>query len=451
MFNQVHNRHYEKVGNLEPKCIDELRPFVIPNNWKWVRFSTVGILKNGYSFKSSEYANSGIQVVRISDLGDNEICQENAVYYPFFAELNDYLVVNGSFLICQTGSIGKIAWVRDNKLRYLNQRVGMFIPYDACNKKYLWYFLHTNYVLDIWLSAKTSMNGNIKNSDILDILLPLPPISEQERIVSCVEQLLSLVTTIEENQIDIKLLNDDLKKKTLDLAIRGKLVHQDTKDEPASVLLERIRDEKKAQLGKKFVDSYIYKGDDNCYYEKVGAEVKNITEEIPFDIPKTWSWMRLNLLVDFSKSTSVPAEEILDNAWVLDLEDIEKDSGCIIRKKRMSEVRSKSDKHKFSRDNVLYSKLRPYLNKVVVADEDGFCTSEILTFDFSPIKSEYAQAYLMSSFFVNYAMKGAYGVKMPRIGSERGNNALMPIPPLCEQERIIIRLHKILNKLKDEC
>ena len=183
----------------------------------------------------------------------------------------------------------------------------------------------------------------------------------------------------------------------------------------------------------------------------MGCEVKNITEEIPFEIPKTWSWIRLNLLVDFSKSTSVPAEEISNNAWVLDLEDIEKDSGCVIRKKRMSEVNSKSDKHKFSRDNVLYSKLRPYLNKVIVADEDGFCTSEILAFDFSPIKSEYAQAYLMSSFFVSYAMYGAYGVKMPRIGSERGNNALMPIPPLCEQERIVIQLHKILNKLKDEC
>ena len=86
----------------------------------------------------------------------------------------------------------------------------------------------------------------------------------------------------------------------------------------------------------------------------------------------------------------------------------------------------------------------------MVSDEDGFCTSEILSFDFSPIVSEYAQVYLMSPFFVDYAMSGAYGVKMPRIGSERGNNALMPLPPLQEQQRIALQLQVIFSKLKDE-
>ena len=78
--------------------------------------------------------------------------------------------------------------------------------------------------------------------------------------------------------------------------IQGKLVPQDSNDEPASVLLERIRAEKKAQLGKKYVESYIYKGDDNCYYEKVGSETKNITDEIPFDIPDPWEWARVDTL-----------------------------------------------------------------------------------------------------------------------------------------------------------
>lgn len=182
----------------------------------------------------------------------------------------------------------------------------------------------------------------------------------------------------------------------------------------------------------------------------MGSEVKNITDEIPFEIPETWEWIRLKQVIDFSKSKSISSDQIADNAWILDLEDIEKDSGKIITKKRMSEVKVKSDKHKFYRGNVLYSKLRPYLNKVIVADEDGFCTSEILAFDFSPILSEYVQAYLMSPFFVDYAMSGAYGVKMPRIGSDRGNNALMPLPPLEEQTRITLQLHQILSKLKDE-
>ena len=103
----------------------------------------------------------------------------------------------------------------------------------------------------------------------------------------------------------------------------------------------------------------------------------------------------------------------------------------------MGNTTSISDKHHFYAGNVLYSKLRPYLNKVIIADEDGFCTSEILCFDFGRIFNEYAQLYLMSPFFVEYAMSDAYGVKMPRLGSKQGNNGLMPIPPLEEQKRIV--------------
>lgn len=140
-------------------------------------------MKSGYAFKSSEYVEQGIQIVRISDLGDNEILKKNAVFYPLSKELVDYLVIRNSFLICQTGSIGKMALVQDDIPRYLNQRVGMFIPLEENNLKYLWHFFHTSYVFNLWLSAKTSTNGNIKNADILDLYLPLPPLAEQERIV----------------------------------------------------------------------------------------------------------------------------------------------------------------------------------------------------------------------------------------------------------------------------
>lgn len=127
------------------------------------------------------------------------------------------------------------------------------------------------------------------------------------------------------------------------------------------------------------------------------------------------------------------------------MEDIEKGSGKILCKKRYGQITAKSDKHKFKIGNVLYSKLRPYLNKVVVADEDGYCTTEILIFDFGKyFLNQYAQIYLMSPYFVDYAMNGAYGVKMPRIGSERGNNALIPVPPYNEQ----IHIAKAVDNLK---
>ena len=234
-----------------------------------------------------------------------------------------------------------------------------------------------------------------------------------------------------------------LKNSILQWAIQGKLVPQDPNDEPASVLLEKIRAEKarlikEGKIKKDKNESIIFRGEDNSYYEKFAdGKVVCIDEEIPFEIPATWEWSRLGSLVDFSKSKSVKANNIDSDAWLLDLEDIEKDSGKILHKKRMGTTTSISDKHRFERGNVLYSKLRPYLNKVIIADEDGYCTSEILCFDFGMIYNKYAQLFLMSPFFVEYAMSDAYGVKMPRLGSKQGNNGLIPIPPREEQKRIV--------------
>ena len=234
-----------------------------------------------------------------------------------------------------------------------------------------------------------------------------------------------------------------LKNSILQWAIQGKLVPQDPNDEPASVLLEKIREEKallikEGKIKKDKKESIIYRGEDNSYYEKFAdGKVVCIDDEIPFEIPSGWVWCRLGSLVDFSKSKSVKANNIAPDAWLLDLEDIEKDSGKILHKKRKGTTTSISDKHRFERGNVLYSKLRPYLNKVIIADEDGYCTSEILCFDFGMIYNKYAQLFLMSPFFVEYAMSDAYGVKMPRLGSKQGNNGLIPIPPREEQTRIV--------------
>ena len=149
-------------------------------------------------------------------------------------------------------------------------------------------------------------------------------------------------------------------------------------------------------------------------------------------------------IVDFSTNLSVKSNVIPPDAWLLDLEDIEKETGKILQKKRYIDVISKSDKHKFFSNNILYSKLRPYLNKVVLADEEGFCTSEILVFDFNLIYNKYALWYLRSPFFVEYAMKDAYGVKMPRLGSNQGNMSLFPLPPLKEQQCIVEKIEELI-------
>ena len=126
-----------------------------------------------------------------------------------------------------------------------------------------------------------------------------------------------------------------------------------------------------------------------------------------------------------------------NNAWILDLEDIEKDTGKVLQRITVAERKSNSTKHAFYNGQLLYSKLRPYLNKVLIADDDGYCTSEILPLEFANIIfPPYARHVLMSTYFLGYANQCSYGVKMPRLGTNDGKRAWIPLPPLSEQHRI---------------
>ena len=451
------NRYYEKVGSVVKDITGDL-PFEIPNSWVWTRFSALIQIISGVSYDKKDVATKGIRILRGGNINDLKVSLfSDDVFLPeTYYDPDKQVQISDVLIVASTGSkevIGKAGYVIEP---LVNTQIGAFLrivrPILKWYAPYVKLIFATEYYREHirHLSGGTNIN-NIKADYINAFLISLPPYAEQIRIAERINSLFEQIEIIEQNQADIDRLYDEFRKRTLTLAIQGKLVPQDPNDEPASVLLERIRAEKKAKLGKKYVDSYIYKSDDNCYYEKVGETVTNISDEIPFDLPENWSWIRLGYIIDFSKSDTVIASQIDPSSWVLDLEDIEKDSGRLLQKKAMSETQSKSDKHSFCKGNVLYSKLRPYLNKVIVADDDGYCTTEILAFDFGKnIAAQYAQIYLMSPYFVDYAMGGAYGVKMPRIGSIRGNAALMPIPPFNEQVRIVERYNVICKKLKDE-
>ena len=254
-------------------------------------------------------------------------------------------------------------------------------------------------------------------------------------------------------------LTDRLRKSVLHMAVQGKLVAQDPLDEPASELLERIREKRRQLIAEKKLkvpkggESIIYRASDGGYYEKridtKGRESKPacIDDEIPFEIPDSWEWCRLGSLCNYGQCTNVEYSEIDDGTWVLELEDIEKDTGRYIKKSRKNGGIG-SIKHTFVAGNILYSKLRPYLNKVVIADEDGAATSEILPLDFlSLVDLEYAQLALMTPMFLDYADKCSYGIKMPRLGTADGCNALIPIPPLNEQQRIVQKSRKLIKQI----
>lgn len=187
----------------------------------------------------------------------------------------------------------------------------------------------------------------------------------------------------------------------------------------------------------------------NCYYEKYSdGSVKNIQDEIPFDLPDTWSWVRLGVICPYGDCEKIEANEIEVDAWILDLEDIEKDTGNILSFVLKNQRNSIRTKHRFRKGQLLYSKLRPYLNKVVISPMPGYCTSKILPLDFwGDIKPEYMQIYLMSNVFLSYTDKISYGVKMPRWGTSDGKKALIALPPIKEEIRIVKVFQSILPAL----
>ena len=262
-----------------------------------------------------------------------------------------------------------------------------------------------------------------------------------------------------------------LKNSILQWAIQGKLVPQDPNDEPASVLLDKIRQEKERLIKEKKIKrdknaSIIYRGEDNSYYEKVLAtgEVKCIDEEVPFEIPKGWEWCRLGEISTYAQTKrKINASNADTQLWELDLEDIEK-GGRLLNIKTVGERKAIGDKTVFNRGDILYSKLRPYLLKILVAPEGGICTPEIIPFTcYGNICKDYIVSFLKSPYVDDYINSATFGVKMPRVSTETMTSLLVPLPSLSEQFRIDTRIKELmpyideygkaqdkLNKLNEE-
>jgi type I restriction enzyme S subunit len=396
-----------------------------------------------------------IDNIRITDIQDNTVDWERVPFTNLTeGEAQKYFLERDDILFARTGgTVGK----------------SFIVPEIQCESVFASYLIRVKTILVLatylklffecplyWEQVTNNINGtaqpNVNGNKLSLLYLPLPPLAEQKRIVEKVSELQPFITKYDAAEQRLTALNAafpaTLKKSILQAAVQGKLVEQDPADEPASVLLERIRIEKaalvKASKAKKDKHESIIYRRDNSHYEKLDGIERCIDDEIPFEVPDSWAWVRLGTLCNFGDCENTESTAIAPDAWLLDLEDIEKDTGRLVQRKRKHDVKSLSTKHGFTTGQVLYSKLRPYLNKVIIADEDGFCSSEILPLDFDAIVyNRYAQAYLMSPYFVSYATQCSYGVKMPRLGTQDGKNALVALPPLAEQRRIVERIDAV--------
>ena len=224
----------------------------------------------------------------------------------------------------------------------------------------------------------------------------------------------------------------ELKNSILQLAIQGKLVEQRPDEGTAEELYRQIQSEKAKLLKAGKIKK-----------EKFLPEITE--DEIPFEIPETWKWVRLGECTNYGQSKiKIKAADISPDTWSLDLEDIEKETGRIIARIPAQKRKIIGDKVVFHKGEILYSKLRPYLKKILIADNDGICSSEIVPFtQYSNIATLYL-LYFLKSPHVDYVINSVtYGVKMPRVGSDTMLNLLVPLPPLEEQKRIVAKIEEI--------
>ena len=245
-----------------------------------------------------------------------------------------------------------------------------------------------------------------------------------------------------------------LKNSILQMAVQGKLVPQDPGDEPASVLLQRIKAEKQeliktGKIKKDKKSSEIFRGATHnlpyAYCEQIGKEIRDISDEIPFEIPESWEWVRLGIISTYNQAKQkINAKDADVSIWGLDLEDLEK-GGRLLVKKTVGERKAVGDKTIFTKGDVLYSKLRPYLLKILVAPDSGICTPEIVPFTvYGGISAEYIVNFLKSPYVDGLVNGETYGIKMPRAGTDTMISLLVPLPPLSEQHRIVAKIEELL-------
>ena len=453
----MRNLHYEKFADGSVKCIEDEIPFDLPEGWAWERLSNLATFSGGKTPSTSrrEYWDGEVLWVTSKDMKSKYITSSQLRLSVLGAEQMQIYQPDTLLLVTRSGILRHtlpIAILKE--CATVNQDLKAIVLYMPELAEYVYVCLKG---MESQLLLKYTKSGttveNVNFDEFQKVLLPIAPFQEIRKIIEATSEATIVVSSIEDEKAALAEYIVKAKAKILDLAIRGQLVSQDPTDEPASVLLERIRAEKEelVQQGKIKRDkkeSVIFRGEDNSYYLRTGELVESLEGWAFEDLPDSWSVCCLGELCDYGNCTNVDTADIADSAWMLDLEDIEKDSGVVLQKVRKAERNAASTKHRFHKGQVLYSKLRPYLNKVVLADEDGYCTSEILPLEFERnILPQYARYYLMSPAFLRYANKCSYGVKMPRLGTADGKKAIISIPPFEEQKRIVLAIELAFAQL----
>ena len=447
--NLIEKGKLKKQKALPDITADEI-PFEIPETWKWVRLGEIVTVYGGKRIpvgKKLSLTKTEHVYIRVSDMKDGFVSTDNLQYISddIYEKISNYIIKKEDVYITVAGTIGRVG-----KIPYeldganLTENADRLV-FSAIKQDWLIKTLQSNLVQQQIISATTKVGQpKLAINRIQTILIPLPPLAEQQRIVEKIEELLPLVERYEKAWTRLEELNKkfplDMQKAILGQAIQGKLAEQRAEEGTGQELFEAIQDEKKKLI-------------EEGKLKKQKALPEITEDEIPFEIPDSWKWVRLGEISTYSQTKKkINVAEIETPMWSLDLEDIEKESGKIIRRVMTNDRKISGEKIIFKKEQILYSKLRPYLKKILIAPDKGVCSSELVPFDMIGNCDNRFIVYVLKSAYVDFLINSVtYGVKMPRVGTDTMINLLIPLPPLAEQERIVEKIEELLplvEKLK---
>ena len=444
--------YYEKIlATGEVKCIDEEIPFEIPQGWEWCRMRDVIQLLSGRDLEPSMYNSSQKGIPYIT--GASNFNNENLIVNRW-TQTPVTVSEEGDLLITCKGTIGTMAFNNIGSIHIARQI--MAIHSKDVDLHYLKLYFELN--IGTLESQANSMIPGISREVVLNSLVPIPPLQEQIIIVEKSSSLMPLVSKYSFAQGKLNLLNNVIKNKLektiLQEAIKGKLVPQIAEEGTAQELLEQIKAEKQklvkeGKLKKSALnDSVIFRGDDNRYYEQIGKKCLDITEQIPFDLPESWSWAR-GMSVFMPMESTKPS---LDFVYI-DVDAVNNRLNIIDnpKKVRFENAPSRATR-KLHKNDLLFSMVRPYLKNIALVDDiykDAIASTGFYVI--TPSLGYYPMFlyYLMLSNYVvdglNSFMKGD---NSPSINNCHIENYLYPLPPIEEQQRIVEKIEQLMQLLK---
>ena len=461
------NSYYEKMlATGDVKCIDEEVPFEIPQGWEWTR---IGNIFNHTSGKQQSSSNKGggtpQKFITTSNLYWGHFILDNVKVMNFTdEEIKTCSATQGDLLVCEGGAgYGRSAIWNENYDICLQNHVHRLRPCVSGICEYVYYFIYLLKESNNLASVGTAMPGLSANR-LKGLLLPFPPLSEQRRIVAKLAELLPQIEKYNNVQNKLDELNttikDCLKKSILQEAIQGKLVPQLAEEGRAQALLEQIKVEKRklvkeGKLKKSALnDSVIFRGDDNKYYEQIGTNCNDITDEIPFDLPYNWCWCRFSNIVSMTIGKTPARGE--QTYWIngkynwVSISDMVDGGTISTTKEKVSDLAVKEIfSAPISEKGSLLMSFKLSIGKTSILDIDAYHNEAIITIR-PVIDKEYAMRNYLFKVLPLIANLGDSkdAIKGKTLNSKSLANLLIPLPPLQEQQRIIERINLLSKQLR---